>query len=179
MDGGSAVSRWGAVLFATGERGRPTGAGRLNIPLAKCPAVKLALLADLLRAVGFAGRIERFPPGLLPGGTPVTKVDSRLAQYRVEAGPVRVGNSCRCQRAAAATDAFGVGASILCRNASLGERSDNSAGSYSRGRANCGRGQPTSWPAPFPAPSARSSTPLRSRSTFLSVLNQLSALLAT
>lgn len=38
---------------------------------------------------------------------------------------------------------------------------------------------PAPMPAPFPAPSARSSTPSRSRSTFLSVLNQLSELLAT
>jgi hypothetical protein len=34
--------------------------------------------------------------------------------------------------------------SILCRNARLRERSDNTASSCSCGRANCGRGQPTS-----------------------------------
>ena len=38
---------------------------------------------------------------------------------------------------------------------------------------------PAPMPAPFPAPSARSSTPSRSRSTFLSELNQPSELLAT
>ena len=62
-------------------RRRPAGAGRLDIPLAKRTAVELPLLANLLRAVGFAGRIERFPPSLLPGGTPVTQVDGKLVQY--------------------------------------------------------------------------------------------------
>jgi len=51
---------WEVVLFAIGEKRRPAGAGRLNIPLAKRPAVKLALLED--SSAPFAGRIERFPP---------------------------------------------------------------------------------------------------------------------
>jgi hypothetical protein len=47
---------WEVVLFAIGEKRRPAGAGRLNIPLAKRPAVKLALLEDLLRAVCWQDR---------------------------------------------------------------------------------------------------------------------------
>src|SRR6476620_10491442 len=110
--------------------------------LAKCTAVQLSLLLNLLSTVGFAGRIERFPPCLLPSSTAVTQVDGRLIQYRVETGTLGIGHSRRDQRASA-TDAFGVGVSILLRNASLSERADNTAGSCPCCRANRRRGQPT------------------------------------
>src|SRR4029077_17996984 len=88
--------------------------------LAKYTAVQPPLFLNLLSPVGSAGGIERFPPGLLPGSTPVTQVNCRLIQYSGEAGPGCVGHSRRHQRAST-TDALGVGVSILFRNASLRE----------------------------------------------------------
>ena len=67
------------------ERRRPARADRL-IFLADLTAIKLPLLANFLGAVRLAGRIERFPPGLLPGSASVTQVDGRLVQYCVEPG---------------------------------------------------------------------------------------------
>jgi hypothetical protein len=63
------------------KKGTARRSGPSPCSSAKCPAVNLALLANLLSAVGFAGRIERFPSTLLPGSAPVTQVDGRLVQY--------------------------------------------------------------------------------------------------
>lgn len=80
--------------------------------LAQRPTVELSLLTNLFGTVRLAGRIERFPAALLPGGAAVAQVDGGLVQDRVQASFVRVRNACRHERAAA-TDTFGIGICIL------------------------------------------------------------------